>query len=107
MGKNSRLVLKCLSLCNKVDVFVIRDRWVKTADLCLNLYLCVIKYYLPCLSVCLSSSSSFGLGDRKQAFGLFMFLLLICSRRKLLTLHVNEILLCEGVFIKVSGSMHE
>ena len=29
-----------------VTVFVIRDRFVKKADLCLNLYPCVIKYYL-------------------------------------------------------------
>ena len=28
-----------------VAVFVIRERFVKKADLCLNLDLCVIKYY--------------------------------------------------------------
>ena len=29
-----------------VAVFVIGNRFRKKADLCLNLYLCVIKYYL-------------------------------------------------------------
>ena len=29
-----------------VAVFVIGDRFVKKADLCVNLYPCVIKYYL-------------------------------------------------------------
>ena len=37
-----------------VAVFVIRNRFVKKADLCLNLFPCVIKYYV--LSVCLSLS---------------------------------------------------
>ena len=31
-----------------VAVFVIRDRFEKKADTCLNLYPCVIKYYLIC-----------------------------------------------------------
>ena len=46
-----------------VAVFVIRDRFVKKADLCLNLYPCVIKYSLSvslsvsvCVSLCVSLS---------------------------------------------------